>query len=71
MYEGFGKSLIFIGVIFIALGVIFLVGRKLGFGALPGDILIRKGNFTFYFPVVSGILLSIILTVILNLIFRR
>ncbi|HEX68501.1 MAG TPA: DUF2905 domain-containing protein, partial [bacterium] len=42
-----------------------------GFGKLPGDILIKKKNFTFYFPLATCLILSILLTLILNLIFRK
>ena len=62
---------LFIGVIMLVLGGIMLVGGRLfGLGRLPGDIFIQKGNFSFYFPVMTGIILSILLTIILN-IFRR
>ncbi|MCD6402640.1 DUF2905 domain-containing protein, partial [bacterium] len=64
-----GKILIFFGAILIIFGTIFLVGSKLPyFGKLPGDILIKKENFTFYFPLGSCILISIILSVIFYLI---
>ena len=53
-----------------ALGI-FAVLKLMGLGNLPGDILIRKKNFTFYFPLGTSILLSVILTVLLNLIFKR
>ncbi|GAV23762.1 DUF2905 domain-containing protein [Carboxydothermus pertinax] len=67
-----GKFLMLIGVILIITGFFFFVGEKLlPLGRLPGDILIRKGNFTFFFPLASSILLSILLTIILNLLFRR
>lgn len=62
---------LFIGIIMLALGGIMLAGGRLfGLGRLPGDIFIQKGNFSFYFPVMTGIILSILLTIILN-IFRR
>lgn len=67
-----GKFLMLIGVILIITGLFFFMGEKfLPFGRLPGDILIRKGNFTFFFPLASSILLSLLLTLILNLLFRR
>ncbi|AEF94102.1 hypothetical protein Desca_1242 [Desulfotomaculum nigrificans CO-1-SRB] len=67
-----GKMLIFFGL-FMALigGILLLAGKLPGIGRLPGDIFVQRGNFTFYFPVVTSILLSILLTVILNVIFRR
>lgn len=71
MFEGMGKMLIFFGLILVAIGVFILLGGKLGLGRLPGDIYINKGNVVFYFPIVTTILLSLILTVILNLFFRR
>ena len=71
MLQPFGKMLIIAGAILIALGVLFLFGDKIPFlGKLPGDLIIRKRNFTIYIPIVTSILLSILLTVILNL-FRK
>lgn len=59
------------GVVLIVIGVGIIVGVKLGWPRLPGDILIQRENFTFYFPIVSSILLSLLLTLILNWFFRR
>jgi hypothetical protein len=66
MQKNMWKSLIFIGIILIIIGVLGYYLEKFNF-KLPGDILIKKDNFTFYFPIVTCILLSIILTLILNL----
>jgi hypothetical protein len=66
----FGKLLIIIGIILVIVGGIFLLGQKMGIGKLPGDIYIQKGNFTFFFPVVTCIIISLILTLI-AMIFRR
>ncbi|MCL5289865.1 MAG: DUF2905 domain-containing protein [Firmicutes bacterium] len=67
-----GKMIVMLGVFLIVVGGLMMVSGKLfHFGRLPGDILIQKGNFSFYFPVVTSILLSLILTIILNLLFRR
>ncbi len=75
MFEDFAKLIIFFGLILIVLGILFLVISKLPYlgnlGRLPGDIYIKKGNFIFYFPIVTSILLSIFLTIIINLIFRK
>ena len=66
------KILIFLGFTMVILGGILLLAGKIpGLGKLPGDIFVQKGNFTFYFPLVTSILLSLLLTVILNLFFRR
>lgn len=65
-----GKMMLTLGIVLIVIGLLITIGEKLGLGKLPGDIFIRKGNVTFFFPVVSCIIISIILTLILNL-FRR
>ncbi|MHB1042952.1 MAG: DUF2905 domain-containing protein [Eubacteriales bacterium] len=70
--ENFGKMLLFFGLLMAVLGGLLLVGGKLfGLGRLPGDIFIQKGNFSFYFPIVTSIILSLLLTVILNIFLRR
>ncbi len=70
--SGTGKLLIIAGIFLVVIGgLITIFGKVFPLGRLPGDIFVQKGNFTFYFPVVSGILVSLILTIILNLIFRR
>lgn len=67
-FQQFGRILIFIGFIILFLGVLFLFGDKIPFlGRLPGDIYIKKKNFTFYFPIVTSIILSLILSLILYL----
>ncbi|MGE5391327.1 MAG: DUF2905 domain-containing protein [Deltaproteobacteria bacterium] len=60
------------GAILLALGLIFWALAKLGPNwQLPGDIMVRRGSFTFFFPLMTCILLSIILTILLNLFVRR
>ncbi|MCF8010728.1 MAG: DUF2905 domain-containing protein [Clostridiales bacterium] len=67
-----GKSIVIIGLILVLLGGIIMVGGKIGFiGKLPGDMYFEKGNVKFYFPLVTMLLLSFIITVIVNLIFRH
>lgn len=61
----FSRLFLILGVLFIVIG---LVWRFIG--KLPGDILIKKGNMTFYFPVVTSILISILLSLILYVIGR-
>jgi ABC-type enterochelin transport system permease subunit len=70
-----GRLLIILGFIIVASGIVILLAGRLPFiGHLPGDILIRRGGDSFYFPLVTCLLLSVALTVVLNvltLIFRR
>ncbi|UPU35133.1 DUF2905 domain-containing protein [Geomonas paludis] len=67
----FGKSLIILGLIIAAIGVLFtLAGRIPWLGRLPGDIYVKKENFTFYFPLATSIIISLVLSLILWL-FRR
>jgi len=67
-----GKILIFFGVILILIGgVILLAGRIPWIGRLPGDIFIQRKNFSFYFPIATSIIISIILTLIFTLLKRR
>jgi len=57
-----GKMLILLGVFIIMIGLLLLIGEKIPWiGRLPGDIIIRKKNFTFSFPIATSILISIIL----------
>lgn len=66
-----GKTLVVFGIILTVLGVVLWgIGGLPMVGRLPGDIYIRRGSFTFYFPLTTGIVLSIILTLVLML-FRR
>jgi len=67
-----GKVLIIIGIIAIVAGLIMAANIKIPFlGKLPGDIRVEKENFSFYFPFTTGIIISIILSVIFSLFFRR
>ncbi len=66
-----GKMLLLLGVAVAVVGLLLMVAPRIPFlGHLPGDILIRRGNFTFYFPLASCILISVILTLLFSL-FRR
>ena len=69
--NSFAKFFLILGAVFFAIGLLLLVSPKIPWlGRLPGDILIRRKNFTFYFPLATSIILSIILTVLINL-FRK
>ena len=66
------KMMIFLGIIFIVLGIFFYcLGKIPGIGKLPGDIVIKRENFTFYFPLTTSLLISLIATFILWLWNRR
>ncbi|MCL5019517.1 MAG: DUF2905 domain-containing protein [Patescibacteria group bacterium] len=69
--EILGKGLIILGIIIILIGVILLYGIKIPFiGRLPGDIYIQKGNFIFYFPLTTCIVISVIIYIAFKF-FRR
>ena len=66
-----GKFLIVAGLILVGIGVLFLLSSKIGWiGRLPGDITIRREKFTFYFPLATSLLISVILSVLIWL-FRK
>ncbi|MBX5475714.1 MAG: DUF2905 domain-containing protein [Clostridia bacterium] len=70
--DALARMLVVAGLMLAGAGVlIWLMGRVPGIGHLPGDILIKRGNFTFYAPLATSLLLSLLLTVLLNLWFRR
>lgn len=70
-FQSIGKVLIYAGVFFLLIGLILLFWDKIPFaGKLPGDIIIKGKNFTFYFPIVTSIIISLILSLILYL-FRK
>ena len=67
-----GRMLVILGVIILVVGLILILAGKanLPIGRLPGDIVYRRGNATVYFPLVTSIVLSLLLTLLLSL-FRR
>lgn len=66
-----GKMLIILGVVLVVIGLAFTYGPKIPWlGKLPGDISIKKDNFSFYFPITTSIIISIILTILFT-IFRK
>ena len=67
-----GKSLIVVGVLIVVVGVVLmLAGRVPWLGRLPGDIYIQRGNWSFYFPVVTSLVVSVLLTLLFWLFGRR
>ena len=68
-FNNLGKILLFIGIGIVVIGGFILLVSKVPFmGKLPGDIIIKKENFSFYFPIISSIIASIVLTIIINII---
>jgi Protein of unknown function (DUF2905) len=63
-----GKTVFVIGLVIALVGLVMMSGFPLG--RLPGDFTIRRGSFTFYFPLASSILVSLVLTVVLYLLRR-
>lgn len=67
-FSDLGRLLLIAGGAIVLLGlVLLLVGRVPFFGRLPGDISIQHGNTSFYFPIVTCLVLSVVLTVVVNL----
>jgi hypothetical protein len=76
-WESFGRGLVFIGLTIAALGALFLIagkwpggtGETFGWlGRLPGDIFIKRGNFSFYCPLTTSILISVVLCLLVYLV---
>jgi hypothetical protein len=71
MMPSMGKMLITVGIVLVVIGLVFTYGPKIPWlGKLPGDISIKKDNFSFYFPITTSIIISIILTILFS-IFRK
>jgi len=69
--QSIGKILILGGAFLAFLGLLLFFWQRIPFlGKLPGDIFLQKGSFQFFFPIVTCIIISIVLTIILNLVFR-
>lgn len=64
------RFLISLGCAIVLAGICWWLAQRLGLGRLPGDIVVKKKNFTLYVPLVSSIVLSVVLTLLLNL-FKR
>jgi hypothetical protein len=64
-----GRTLIILGLLIAGVGLLVTLGLPIG--RLPGDFTIRRGNFTFYFPLATSIILSILLTLVMMFLTRR
>lgn len=59
------KFLIIAGLVMIGVGVLWMVGERFGLGRLPGDIIVERGNFRFYFPLATSLILSVVISLLL------
>lgn len=72
MTQELGRALVIFGLVIVLIGGFLMLSGKLPFvGKLPGDIVMKKGNFTLYAPLMTGLILSLLLTLVLNLWSRR
>lgn len=73
--SGLGRVIIGIGLVLVVVGLLIVLASRLPFldhlGRLPGDLILRRGNATIYIPIVTSILVSVLVTLILAVIFRR
>jgi DUF2905 family protein len=69
--ETFAKILLGVAATLALVGGALLLASKLGIGRLPGDVVIRRGNFTLYAPIGLMILISMVATLVLNVLLRR
>ena len=70
--ESLGRTLMIGGIVLLLIGGLIFLSARFGLplGHLPGDIRIERENFKFYFPLTSGLLVSLVLTLILNIVAR-
>jgi len=70
--SSFGKTLVILGIFLVVFGILLSFGGKLSwFGRLPGDVYIQKKGFSFYFPIMTSLVVSVVLSVIFILFRRR
>lgn len=65
--EQLGRVLLMVGAVLLLLGILFTVGARFGLGRLPGDIIIRRENFVLFFPLMSGLVVSLVLSLLFYL----
>jgi hypothetical protein len=67
-----GRMLVILGAVIVVVGLVMMFADRIPFlGRLPGDIVIRRRNTTFYFPVVTMLVISVLLSLLLNLLSRK
>ncbi len=59
------KFLIIAGLVMVGFGILWTVGERFGLGRLPGDIVVERGNFKFYFPLATSLVLSVVISLLL------
>jgi len=70
-FEEIGKALLIVGGLIVLLGLVLIFAPRLPWlGRLPGDIVLQRGNFSCYFPIVTFLLLSLLLTIVINVLLR-
>jgi hypothetical protein len=69
--HGIGRVLIVVGIALAVVGVLFVALERMGLGRLPGDLMWQRKGIRVYVPIATSILLSLVLTVVLNLLLRR
>jgi hypothetical protein len=63
-----GRWLIILGLVLVVLGLLWPLLQKLGLGHLPGDIVVERKNFHFYFPIMTSLIVSVVLSVVVSFI---
>jgi len=66
-----GRALLVFGALFLVIGGVLLVAERLGLGRLPGDLVVERKGFRLYAPIATSLIVSVVLTVLANLFFRR
>ena len=66
-----GRALLLFGAVLLVVGGALIVAEKLGLGRLPGDIVVERKGFRLYAPIATSIIVSLVLTAVLNLVFRK
>ncbi|MEE8637429.1 MAG: DUF2905 domain-containing protein [Candidatus Margulisiibacteriota bacterium] len=70
--EPLGRMILYLGIILVLIGGFFILVAKVPwFGRLPGDIVYRRGEMTIFVPITTMILVSIVLTLLMNIVWRR
>jgi hypothetical protein len=66
-----GRALVVFGILLVVVGAAFMLAEKLGLGRLPGDVVVERKGFKLYAPIATSILISLVLTLLANLVLRK